>query len=197
MADRPITDPDIRAVLKNRLQTKHALDPDTVVVEELGLCQGQVRVDVVVVNGVLHGYEIKSDSDNLHRLSNQVSSYGKVLDRATLVVGARHFQEAIEQVPKWWGVMKAELTPKGIRLKEVRRGRKNPSRDPRIMAELLWRDEALDLLKVRNAVRGLLTKPRQHAWDRVAEVFDVNEIGDAVRARLKARATPPVPPLHV
>ena len=89
MSDRPIADPDIRAVLKSRLQAKHALEPDTVVVEELGLCQGQVRVDMAVVNGVLHGYEIKSDCDTLRRLPNQVVAYGKVLDRATLVVGVR------------------------------------------------------------------------------------------------------------
>lgn len=188
MSDRSIADPDIRAVLKTRLQTKHALEPDTVVVEELGLCQGQVRVDMAVVNGVLHGYEIKSDCDTLRRLPNQVVAYGKVLDRATLVVGARHLDEALGQVPTWWGVMKAEATAKGLRLKEVRPGRKNPSRDPRMLAELLWRDEALALLEERGAVRGLMTKPRQLAWDRVAEVYDVNEIGDAVRARLKARA---------
>ena len=194
MSDRPIADPDIRAVLKSRLQIKHALETDTVVVEELGLCQGQVRVDMAVVNGVLHGYEIKSDCDTLRRLPNQVVAYGKVLDRATLVVGVRHLEEALEQVPVWWGVMKAEATAKGLCLKVVRPGRKNPSRDPRVLAELLWRDEALALLKERDAVRGLLTKPRQHAWDRVAEVYDVNEIGDAVRARLKARAMPPVLP---
>lgn len=196
MSDRPIADPEIRAVLKSRLQTKHALEPDTVVVEELGLCQGQVRVDMAVVNGVLHGYEIKSDCDTLRRLPNQVVAYGKVLDRATLVVGVRHLNEAIGQVPTWWGVMKAEATAKGLRLKEVRPGRKNPSRDPRMMAELLWRDEALALLKERDAVQGLLTKPRHHAWDRVAEIYDVNEIGDAVRARLKARAMQPELPQH-
>ena len=34
-------------------------------VEELGVCRGRVRVDVAVVNGTLHGYEIKSDRDSL------------------------------------------------------------------------------------------------------------------------------------
>lgn len=54
-------DSDIRPVLRSRLRLKHANDTDTVVIEELGLCRGQVRVDVSVVNGLLHGYEIKSD----------------------------------------------------------------------------------------------------------------------------------------
>lgn len=195
MSDRPIADPDIRAVLKNRLQAKHAHESDTVLIEELGLCQGQVRVDMAVVNGVLHGYEIKSDCDTLRRLPNQVEAYGKVLDRATLVVGQRHLKEALQKVPAWWGVMKVVATVNGLSLKEVRPGRKNPSRNPRMMAELLWRDEALALLENRDAVHGLRTKPRNHAWDRVADVYDVDEIGDAVRARLKARANQPGLPL--
>lgn len=191
MSDRPFADPEIRAALKARLQEKHAHESDTVVVEELGLCQGQVRVDLAVVNGVLHGYEIKSDRDTLRRLPNQVAAYGKVLDRATLVVGPRHFEEAIAKVPTWWGVMKVEVAEEGICLKEVRPAIRNPARDPRTMAELLWRDEALGLLEKRNAIHGLRTKPRSCAWDRLAEVFGVDEIADAVRDRLKTRARQP------
>ena len=67
-------------------------------VDELGVCRGQVRIDVAVVNGRFHGYEIKSDRDSLRRLDGQVDLYSKVLDRATIVVGDRHFTEALNTV---------------------------------------------------------------------------------------------------
>src|SRR5262249_26817602 len=88
MIDRDIVlfDSGIRPGLRSWLRLKHADESDTVLIEELGLCRGRVRVDVAVVNGLLHGYEIKSDRDSLRRLAGQVEVYGKVLDRATLVI---------------------------------------------------------------------------------------------------------------
>lgn len=188
MPVRPLADPEIRTALRTRLLSTHGHDADTIMVEELGLCQGQVRVDLAVVNGSIHGFEIKSDRDSLRRLANQIETYGKVLDRATLVVGSRHLEEALEQIPNWWGVVQVEATGKGPRFKSLRRGRKNPAQDPRMLVELLWREEALELLEHRGAGRGLRSKPRNLAWDRVVELFDLKEIGEVVREKLKARA---------
>jgi hypothetical protein len=176
---------------------KHAREADTIVLEELGVCRGKVRVDLAVVNGLLHGYEIKSDRDSLRRLVAQVELYSRVLDRATLVVGERHLPEAMEMVPIWWGIIRIEPMLSIPRFRTVRRGRRNPGQDPRSLVELLWLDDAVALLKQRNAVRGVKGKPRRVVWDRVCEHFDLDEIGTAVRAHLKARATLPVlqPPL--
>src|SRR6266478_524890 len=82
-----LNDDSIRSALRSRLQNQHAGQSDTAFLEELGLCGGRVRVDIAVVNGLLCGYEIKSDRDTLRRLSTQIDVYGKVLDRAILVVG--------------------------------------------------------------------------------------------------------------
>src|SRR3990170_1714739 len=89
-------DSAIRASLRSRLLGQHGQDADTVLIEELGLRRGQVRIDIAVVNGLLHGYEIKSDRDSLRRLGTQVAIYGKVLDQATLVVGDRFRAEAFD-----------------------------------------------------------------------------------------------------
>jgi len=191
--DLVLYDSGIRPALRSRLLLRHADEPDTVLIEELGLCRGQVRVDVAVVNGLLHGYEIKSDRDNLSRLAVQVKIYGKVLDRATLVVGERHLAEALNIVPAWWGVLYVYATAKGLRFKTVRRARNNPHRDPHSLVELLWLDHAMALLQERNAARGVRGKPRHIVWDRVCCHFGVDEIAAAVRTRLKARATNPVP----
>ena len=186
-------DADIRPPLRTRLRAAYLRDVDTVVLEELGLCRGQVRVDLAVVNGILHGYEIKSDRDSLRRLAGQVGLYGKVLDRATLVVGRSHLDEAMDLVPEWWEVLLIRPTPKGVQFKTVRRGRKNSGRDPRALVELLWLDHAIALLDQRDAARGVRSKPRRVVWDRVCECFDVDEIAAAVRSHLKARAVIPAP----
>lgn len=95
-------DREIRDALLAILRESHAGDDDVALLEELGLCRGEVRVDVTLVNGTLHGYEIKSDRDSLRRLVRQVALYSAVLDRATLVVGERHLLDAANVVPSWW-----------------------------------------------------------------------------------------------
>lgn len=181
-------DADIRPALRARLQAKHADTKDSVVLEELGLCRGRVRVDLAVVNGLLHGFEIKSDRDTLRRLGGQVDVYSKVFDRTTIVVGERHVADTLAVVPDWWGVLRIDAAPSRPRFRAIRRGRKNPGRDPRALVELLWLDEAIELLARRGAARGVRGKPRRIVWDRVCEHFSVDEIAAAVRTRLKARA---------
>jgi len=188
-----VGDSAIRSSLRSRLLGEHGQDADTVLIEELGLCRGQVRIDIAVVNGLLHGYEIKSDRDSLRRLGTQVDIYGKVLDQATLVVGDRFLAEAFDLVPAWWGVLHVRPTSQGLQFRTVRRPRRNPQRDPRVLVELLWSDQAMALLVDRNATRGVRGKPRRVVWDRVCDSFGVDEIAGAVRAQLKARATNQAP----
>ena len=42
-------DADIRPALRTRLRAAHVRDVDTVVLEELGICRGQVRVDLATM----------------------------------------------------------------------------------------------------------------------------------------------------
>ncbi len=186
-------DNTIRPALRSRLLGEHGREADTVFLEELGLCRGRVRIDIAVVNGLLHGYEIKSDRDSLRRLGTQVDVYGKVLDQATLVVGDRFLADALDIVPPWWGVLHVCSASRTLQFRTVRRPRRNPQRDPRTLVELLWFDQAMALLEERNAARGVRGKPRRIVWDRVCDCFGVDEIATAVRARLKARATNQAP----
>lgn len=183
-----LADTDIRPALKTRLVAEHMNDAGTVLLEELGVCRGQVRIDLAVVNGLLHGFEIKSDRDSLRRLASQADLYSKVFDRTTLVVGKRHLDEALTIIPCWWGVWRVEPTWQGPRFKVVRRGSRNAGLDPRLLVELLWLDEAVTLLEQRGAARGIKGKPRRVVWDRVCEYLCTNEIATAVRDHLKARA---------
>ena len=119
-------------MLLARVEKDHRHDPTTVVISELGLCGNTVRADLAAVNGMIHGYEIKSDRDSLRRLETQVEVYGRVFDRATLVVGGRHIDRATTMVPAWWGVLGILGCAVAPRLKIVRRGRANPDVDPRV-----------------------------------------------------------------
>lgn len=182
---------ELRPALRNWISDSLGNASEFVLCEELGICRGQARVDLAVVNGTIHGYEIKSDRDSLRRLAGQVELYSRVLDYSSLVIGGRHLEEAREIVPSWWGIVRIDRSPKRLLFKAVRRARKNPGRDPRSLVELLWLDDAIALLEERDAARGVRGKPRRAVWNRVCECFDVDEIAEAVRVQLKARARMP------
>lgn len=187
-SDISLGDAEIRVALRTHLLLDQC-DKDTAVIEELGVCRGQVRIDLAVVNGVFHGYEIKSDRDSLRRLDRQIELYGKVLDYVTLVVGDRHLAAALDAVPPWWGVLRVHADRNGPGFDALREERKNPYRDSRSLVELLWLDNAIALLAQRDAARGVRGKPRRTVWDRVCEHFELEEIAEVVRAHLKTRAT--------
>ena len=184
-------DADIRFALHSSI---HAANGDTVIIDELGLCRGKVRVDVAAIDVVLHGYEIKSDRDSLRRLGVQVELYSKTCDRATLVIGERHLARALKIVPAWWGILKTEVFGEDLRFMTLRKGRKNPQRDPRALVELLWLDDAIALLEERGVSRGIRGKPRRVVWDRVCQHFSEDEIAENVRNHLKTRVERQVPP---
>ncbi len=173
--------------LHSMLKKMHGDGAETAFIEELGICQGRARIDIAVVNGVFHGYEIKSDRDSLRRFPRQVEMYSKVVDEATLVVGCRHLDESLGLVPNWWGVIQAESGVVGVRLKTIRQGCANPNIEARSLVELLWRDDAIGLLDQRGAAYGIRSKPRRMVWDRICERFEVEEIASAVRAKLMDR----------
>lgn len=178
-------DADVRAALMPRLRAWHP-ESDVLVVDELDLL-GQVRVDVAVVNGALRGYEIKSARDTLRRLPRQVEIYSQILDYACLVVAECHLEAARALVPSWWEIAVVVQDAGTLRIDRQRPGTPNPSVDPQALVQLLWHEEALELLAERGMDRGVRTKPRRHAWDRLVERLERHELRAAVRWQLKNR----------
>ncbi len=183
-------DTEIRAALKARLREIHVHDSGTVILDELGLRRRQVRADVAVVNGVLHGYEIKSERDSLRRLPVQAELYGQVFDRATLVVSERHVDEATLLLPDWWEIVVVHRERDIAEFGVLREGRVNRAPCARTLVELIWRDDAIRMLEARGTARGYRARPRRVIWDRLCDVYTIGEIGAEVRALLKARAAP-------
>jgi hypothetical protein len=83
-------DIDVRTVLAAEVERRYKGDSETLIIHELSVCSGNARIDLAVVNGKLHGYEIKSDSDTLKRLPAQSEVYNAVFDQVTIVVGEHH-----------------------------------------------------------------------------------------------------------
>lgn len=175
----------IRSALKNKLQETHKDDPKLRIVEELGVKHGAARVDIAVINGILHGYEIKSDRDNLLRLPEQMAIYNSVFNQITLVVGKSHLHEAINVVPDWWGIMIAKINPANfVVFSSIREAKENLGQDSISIARLLWRDEALGILEEAGQADGLRSKPRGLIYERLSETFDPKILQEKVRSIL-------------
>lgn len=181
-------DIDVRQAVHAKILKEHHKDPDTLVVDEFVMNLGESRADITVINGIMHGYELKSKSDNLLRLPAQIGYYSSVMDKVTLVVSECHLDAAKTLVPSWWGIKVAtEGSRKAVHIRTERMGQMNYNIDKISLAMLLWKDEMLSILASRGYERGLKSKPRRMLWSTLSELLETNELRSEVRNSLKAR----------
>lgn len=180
-------DSDVRKAVRAMLDQRHAGDFDTRIVEEMGVWSGSVRIDIAVINGELCGFELKSDRDTLQRLPLQSELYSRVFDRLDLVVGERHAMKAEEHIPQWWGIQVAAEAGGCVSLHDHRAGAPNPNPDPYLIAQLLWKTEAVEALAVRGLAKGWRAKRIKEIHERLASEVPLSELKDVVRSALKAR----------
>ena len=153
--------------------------------EELSVKHGTARIDIAVINGVMHGYEIKSDLDTLRRLPEQMNEYNAVFDYLTLIVGKHHLYDAINMIPYWWGIVVAKVNPKGkVVFHNIRVAENNPAQVKVSIARLLWRDEALRILEESNQAKGVRSKSRETVYVRLTEVLETDVLKAKVRETL-------------
>lgn len=179
-------DRDIRTTLRDDLQSRHDLR-DTLLIDELGLCQGNARIDVAVVNGTLTGYEIKSEADTLYRLPHQALVYSRILDYVTIVASRLHVEKIETLIPEWWGITEVVRQNDQLELSVIRPAERNPNVDPHALAQLLWRDEALAILNALGITKGLAGKPRCFLWQKLVEAQSLDALKQSVRQTLKIR----------
>jgi hypothetical protein len=178
---------DVRQAVDSKELRSFYSDGNSKVLHEFCLCQGDVRIDIAVVNGHLHGYELKSDSDTLDRLPRQIEVYDRVLDYTTLVVGEKHLDQAVKIIPEWWGIIRAKEVNERTYTKFIRQAEKNPNVELYSLAQLLWHHEALLALQAHGLGKGMTSKPRRMLWEKLAENFDREELSHIVRHALKLR----------
>lgn len=183
-----MNDAQIRESFHRKVLRKHHAAPGTLIVDELGLKHGQCRADIAIINGHLVGYEIKSDEDSLRRLDEQIKAYGNVFDRATVIVGIKHAQSVNSLVPDWWGIIVSQQGIRGgISFETVRVPRINRRVDPFSVAQLLWRNEAIDILTELGASQRNLEQRRAVLYQRLVDLLSPTELRYRVRDCLKNR----------
>jgi hypothetical protein len=172
---------------RKALRRQHA-QKDTLVVDELGLNHGKCRADIAVVNGHLVGYEIKSNSDSLRRLKEQVKSYNAVFDKISIVVGNRHINSIQNYIPQWWGVIVSTRGPRGaVNFDIIRKAQMNKNIKPISLARLLWRNEAKEILRQKNLPPRILRRPRETLYEHLVGKLNIYELRKIVGEYFKKR----------
>lgn len=178
-------DADIRSVLLRELNQRFSDPSHDLILQEFG-CK-TARIDIAVVNGFLHGFEIKSDSDSLSRLDGQIEQYGRIFDFVTLICGQKLFGAAQKIAPKWWGLRLAKMEDGLVRLSDIRQPTQNRSQNRAALARMLWKDEALRCLR-QNGYKGVSCRDSaEQIWNEAAKQLGVRTLAEAARLAIKAR----------
>lgn len=195
MTQTQITDKRIREALYRKKFARISQSSKTLIIDELGLLHARARVDIAVINGCIHGYEIKSEADTLKRFDHQLATYSTCLEKLTVVCAERHLTEVYSLAPKWCGILLVTKGPRsGLDFIVVRRPQMNPGLDRLKLAHLLWRPEVIDLLTRLDAPRALLKKSRVDMYHFVAQRLSASEISDYVHECFISRETWRHPP---
>ncbi|QYH40560.1 sce7726 family protein [Algoriphagus sp. NBT04N3] len=179
-------DPCIRELLKETELKRYISDNQSKVVEELNLPVAKARIDIAVINGSFHGFEIKSASDTLKRLPSQIEAYSKVFDYLSIVTEGKFSTKILNIVPKWIGIYLCKEVD-GVRsIEQIRKSAKNKNRDGVYIAKLLWRDELIECLQTHN----IPFRKKDRNWllcEAMAKNLDVNTLSSIVRCKIKER----------
>lgn len=181
-------DLDIRKSLIPFLEYVYHYDDSTKYFNELSICQGECRIDFAVINGLMLGYEIKSERDTLKRLPIQSELYSKVFDNLTLIVSEKHIGDAIKIIPEFWGIMLATKKGDYVNLEYVKPPQLNVSKDSFFLAQFLWKEELIHLLNTIGLKKGLLKLRRPQLWKIVSDNINVADLSEIVKKTLKSRA---------
>lgn len=190
MAELETTDADIRQALHAKRLRHLRARPDTLVIDELGLAHAKSRIDVAVINGCIHGYEIKSAKDTLDRFDTQIEIYRQTLQKLTIVAAPKHVDSIMTHAPEWCGVLIAAQGPRGgITFRVLRSAVANPDIDPVMMAHLLWRDEVIELLDGAGFAAKDLRWPRKKLYEMLCDAMTLPEITASIRNFMMQRGT--------
>ena len=117
----------------------------------------------------------------------QADLYSRVFDNLYLIVGSRHVDKINELIPTWWGIIVATSGKEEILLTTDRKAQPNPSPDPYLVAQLLWKEEAVAVLADCGLDKGWRSKRVKLIHERLASELPFRELKDRVRFMLKRR----------
>jgi len=183
-----MNDSEIRQHFHQKYLERYRNTDGVRIVDELGLMHGACRADIAVVNGLLVGYEIKSEEDTLIRLERQIEAYDAIFDLVTLIVCEKHRPIATNRLPKHWGIMVSFKEQKsGIKFRRQRKATRNPNVDPLSLARLLWKREAVEVLERLGEKQGISRNPRAVLYRKLIDRISLPHLKRVVRTYLKKR----------
>lgn len=122
---------------------------------------GASKADLVILNGTSTVYEIKSERDNLDRLSAQLASYFKVFSRVNIITSDRHVETLLETTPPYVGVM---LLNNRFKISTVREAKKRLDDICQLtVLDSLHRSEAFEILRAFDVPIPDVPNTRLHA----------------------------------
>jgi putative phage regulatory protein len=184
-----IYDSNIRKVLYSEFlkEKKFTKNPeDTIVIDEFSSSYSSARIDISVLNGSLHGYEIKSERDTLERLPKQIEYYTKIFEYITVVTTDKYTEKIIEIVPDFFGIFLIEKKKNKLKLKKIRNSKKNKNIDYFELTKLLWKEELKEILK-ENDIKKVSSLTRLELTKKVFENIPQNIIKKFVLTKIKNR----------
>jgi hypothetical protein len=169
-------DRDIRAALLQQLEGRREGHPHRLI-QEFWIPISHERADVVEVNGLLAGFEIKSARDTLARLPRQSAAFSAVFDQVSLVCATNHLARAEGVVPSWWGLVRVDAGDNAVTLWPVRQPRLNPLPDHETRLRLLWKAELVVALQARGiSTAGLVRDEMRRTLMEHAGIGELNPI---------------------
>lgn len=179
-------DPHIRLLLRRTELLQYINDPTSRVVEELKIPVANARIDMAVINGHFHGYEIKSACDTLQRLPNQLIAYSYIFDYLTVITEEKYSNKILSILPDWVGLSICSDSADDTIIEVIKRGKINTQKNGFYLAKLLWNEELIDLL----IELEIPFKKKQRNWllcEIISQNVDTETLSRLVREKLKIR----------
>ena len=171
----------LKAAVIDRLFEAKAVDSDSVLVSEMMVANWSRRADIVLANGKLWAFEIKSESDKLARLPGQLESFAYHFEKFVVVVAPRFEEPVRMMLPEAVGLWVEERP--GVLVERVRPRAMPMAKDASIA--LMTVVELRSLLAC-NGVANLKDAPRQRL-EALARDFPATDLANAARNAIKRR----------
>lgn len=140
-----MNDPQIREMLLNTFLKKYHQSTNALILEEVGVLQGNSIVDLAVFSPVFNqAFEIKSAEDKLDRLPKQLKDYIQVFDYTTVITQPSHLEAVKRIVPAFVGIL---VVYNDWDMEYVQKPTASPVVNKKKLIKVLWRDEVYEYLK--------------------------------------------------
>lgn len=138
-----MTEQEIKTLVRNKLSTSIHGEGAAFVLE-LFIDSFARRADLVMANGKLSAYEIKSDRDSLHRLEGQIETYLRLFEEFTIVCAEKHLDGVLKLAPEGVGIWALK---RGGELHVIKRARSIPQKSRESWLSFLSVDELRLLMR--------------------------------------------------